>query len=284
MEDIGWSRLQLSGGADALEMAAALLLEAGAGGIEEGAGWIAAYFDPADRARIDDVLSTAPVAAGLERSWTEICDEDWWEAWKEHFKPVQVSKRLAICPSWEEWEPADPATLVLKVDPGRAFGTGAHETTRMCLVMLDDHLEGVADPSALEVLDVGTGSGILSVAALKLGVGGALGFDLDPLAVECSRENAALNSVGEKFSAFCGDVRSVEDQYPLVFMNILYQIVLGISGQVASRVQNGGFLILAGMLREETDAAAALFENLGFAEVRRLAEGEWGGLLLKKIR
>ncbi|NTU59574.1 MAG: hypothetical protein HGA98_00770, partial [Deltaproteobacteria bacterium] len=164
-----WEKLTLRASAPVLEALSALLVEWGAGGVLETPGAVAAFYRPEEHERLEVLVArySADLGEPVSWAWEVTVEEDWWESWKKYFRPAQVSRRLAVCPSWEldRWRPADPTVHVIRMDPGRAFGTGTHETSRLCLRLLDECFE--AEPPA-SVLDVGCGSGILSVGASLL--------------------------------------------------------------------------------------------------------------------
>jgi ribosomal protein L11 methyltransferase len=166
----------------------------------------------------------------------------------------------------------------LVIDPGRAFGTGGHETTRLCLEFLDQCLE---ESPVDKVLDVGSGSGILTAAARLLGVPRVTALDIDPVAVEVTRENLRLNGVEDGTEVFCGNLFAVEGRYPLVVSNILYQILMGMAPELARRVLPGGRLILAGFLVQEAASAEALFTAQGLRVERRAEMGPWGAFVFR---
>lgn len=265
---------------EVLEAVSLLLVDAGAGGTEETAGGVAAYFPSGRQEAVEALLATyaADLAAPLRWEWASV-PPGWEDAWKAFFRPTRVSKRLAVCPSWEDWTPAEPGVKVIRMDPGRAFGTGAHETTRLCLRTLDGLLEGDARGP---LLDVGCGSGILSVAAALLGVRRVAALDIDALAAGATRENALRNGVGARVSALCGDLRCVRGAYPIAVANILYQVLLGLAPILSGKVAPGGTLLLSGMLAPELDSAGRVYGGLGLREVAREVEGEWGALLLRR--
>jgi ribosomal protein L11 methyltransferase len=276
-----WLRLSLPARAPVLEALSTLLVEWGAGGIEEGRGELRAYYPPEQRGLVEERLRVYASDLGEELawSWEALAEEDWWESWKAYFRPVLVSERLAVCPTWEEWAPPSRAVRVIRVDPGRAFGTGTHETTRLCLKLLDE-CAAQTDPRAL--LDVGCGSGILSVAGRLLGIPRVVAFDVDPIAAEATAENARTNRVGDGVAVFCGDLRAVRGRFPLAVANILYQVLLGLAPGLAERVEDGGRLILSGMLACELPSARALYASVGFSAEREAIEGEWGALVLRR--
>lgn len=281
--DHAWLELRVEGPAPVREALACLLTEWGAGGAVEGADAISVYFAPEERERVEAQLSLYARDLGspsLAWSWAEV-QAGWEDSWKAFFRPARVSPRLAVCPTWEDWAPGDPNVRVIRLDPGRAFGTGTHETTRLCLALLDDAI-GKAPPPAF--LDVGCGSGILSIGARLLGVPRAVALDIDGFAAGATRENARANGVDAGVLALCGDLRCVRGAFPLVAANILYQILLGLAPALAARVAPGGLLVLSGMLVPELPSAAAVYgsDRVGFELLRQETLGEWGALVLQR--
>jgi ribosomal protein L11 methyltransferase len=281
-----WLKLTVSANAPLQEALAALLVDWGAGGTVQEAGGVAAYYRPEAKEGVEAHLARlAAHARGAGEPeptwrWEGIEEEDWWESWKAFFRPTRVSPRLAVCPSWEEerWDPGDPQVRVIRMDPGRAFGTGTHETTRLCLRMLDECL--AAEP-AQTLLDVGSGSGILSIGARLLGAGRVVAVDVDPIAGEATRDNA--NRAGVKgILTVCGDLRAIRGHYDVVVANILYQVLLGLAPGIAARVAPGGRLLLSGMLLQELPSASAVYGALGLSPQRTETDGEWGAILFRK--
>ena len=202
-----------------------------------------------------------------------VVGDEWREAWREHFHPRQVGPRLWIRPSWRELDPPEGA-VVLTIDPGGAFGSGLHETTRLVLAEVD---RLVAPGDA--VLDVGCGSGILAIGALLLGAGRATCVDVEEAAVAATRENAELNGVGERVAASEDDVRDVAGDYALVLANIQAPILIPMRD--ALRARTGRALVLSGVLDVQCDEVVAAFESPDF-EVRVEAEGEWRAIVLTR--
>lgn len=202
-------------------------------------------------------------------------EEDWIDNWKRYFKPTPVGKRLLIRPLWEQ--DVDPqGRVVLNLEPGVAFGTGTHETTRLCLELLEKYLRPGED-----FLDVGCGSGILSVAALLLGAKKAVGVDIDPLAVKTARENARQNRVGERFTAICGNLADeVTGTFPLVAANIVADAVIALSRDAGRFLSADGVYIVSGIIESrEADALRALRED--FEVIERLKERGWIAMALR---
>ncbi len=275
-----WLQLRVEASREVREALTLLLTEWGAGGVVEEPRAVSAYFPPAAREDLDARLDRYAQDLGqpVGWSWSPVA-EGWEDSWKAHFRPAVLSRRLAVCPSWEEFTPADPAVRVIRMDPGRAFGTGTHETTRLCLGLLDDFIADAPPPA---LLDVGCGSGILTIGARLLGVPRAVALDIDPLAASATRENAVANGVADGMLVLCGDLRSVTGSYPRVAANILYQILLGLAPTLAARVAPGGCLVLSGMLTPELPSAAAVYQAQGLREVRRESAGEWGALVFQR--
>jgi ribosomal protein L11 methyltransferase len=206
-------------------------------------------------------------------------DEDWTLSYRLHFKTTEISPRLVVVPTWENHEPA-PGQAMLKMDPGMAFGTGNHATTRACL-------EYIAEADvAPTFLDVGCGSGILAVAAKLLGFGDVRGFDLDADAVEVAKETAALNGVSVPF--FRGDLSGHMEGNPdiapadFVAANVLGPVLIRFAERIASLVNPGGRIILSGILDELYPEVKSAYETLGFSEISSKLVGEWRTGIFKK--
>lgn len=269
--------------AEPLRGALALALtDCGADGFEElGETAVAAYYRPDAQEGVDLYLERYRADAGepFTWEWSAIADEDWWESWKAYFHPFRASRRLWVRPSWEAAAPPEAGMETLVIDPGRAFGTGGHETTRLCLDFLDRLT--AADPPA-SALDVGSGSGILTVALKLLGVPRVVALDVDPVASAVTKENLEANGVAQGADVVCGNLRGVGGSYPLVVANILYQVVMGLAPQLVERVAPGGALVIAGHLIPETQSAENLFAGLGMTVRERDELGPWGALVFEK--
>ena len=238
------------------------------------------YLEPQDNpdealAFLSERLNAAGIPFATD---TAACrTEDWINNWRKYFHPIEVGKTLLIQPSWED--PADPhGRTVLHLEPGLAFGTGTHETTRLCMEMLEDFVK----PGA-QVLDVGCGSGILSVAALLLGATKAVGVDIDPLAVKTAAENAQRNGVGERFTAICGSLtEGVEGVYDVVVANIVADIVMDLTKDVGRFLKPGGVYLMSGIIdAREQDVLHALSGR--YEVIRRAEERGWVALAAKAI-
>ena len=203
--------------------------------------------------------------------------EDWAESWKIHFKPMIVSPRLAVRPPWEEIEAA-PGRRTIVLNPGMSFGTGQHATTRFCLAAIDDF--SASRPERLSFLDAGCGSGILAIAACKLGCGPVRAFDIDPDAIPIARENARENGVPDADLELA--VSSLLDypadmRFDFAAANILSGALIQGADRLLSLVKPGGRLILAGILSSEYPVVRACFEKRGCKELSSATEQEWTG-------
>ncbi len=225
-----------------------------------------------------------------EPQYRTVQEQDWAEAWKEHYHPIAVGQRLIIVPAW--LESPDPARIPIRMDPGMAFGTGTHPTTQLCLelaeAILTSQLLGKTS-SHFTVIDVGCGSGILSVAAIKLGAGRALGVDIDSRAVEVSQENALLNGVSGQYTGGIGSVAEIKrgdfnlQQASLVFANILASIIVRLFDDgLAELVLPGGHLILSGILADQQESVLAAAQAHGMALQDQRQINDWVALNVKR--
>jgi ribosomal protein L11 methyltransferase len=214
----------------------------------------------------------AAVGADVSPSVGTIRREDWAESWKRFFKVERVSPRIVVRPPWEAYEPAD-GECVITLDPGMSFGTGRHATTRTCLAMID---ELAADNPERDFLDIGCGSGILSVAAAKLGFEPVTGIDIDEDAVRIAAENAAANGVEAEF--FAEDLSKCRREARVVVANVLAPVLIEYARQVACCVEDAGreaSLVLSGILDTQYAAVKAAYEAQGFFERKSVLDGEW---------
>lgn len=212
-------------------------------------------------------------------SAAEITDAGWAEKWKEHFHARKVGRRLVIKPSWETVEPGEEE-IVLTVDPGQAFGTGTHETTRMCLRFIEYLFD--QRPAPRTVLDVGTGTGILGIAAARLGAASVLGIDTDPVAVEVATRNAQQNGVAGVFRAEGTLLSAVRGKHDLVVGNLIAEILVDLAAQLAGRCAPAGHLVLSGILAEKSGWVSGEFRRHGATPVSEATDGPWAALLLRR--
>ncbi len=204
--------------------------------------------------------------------------EDWINNWKKYFKPIPVGEKLLIRPLWENEVDAG-GRIVLDLEPGLAFGTGTHETTRLCLELLEKYVQPGCD-----FLDMGCGSGILSVAALLLGAGSATGVDIDPLAVKTAVENARVNKVQDRFTGICGNLaEKVTGKFQVVAANIVADVVIELSKDAPRFLRPDSVYIVSGIIdTREADVLAALSDT--FEVIERREEKGWVAMALKEKR
>ncbi len=205
---------------------------------------------------------------------TTIKREDWSESWKKYFHPFRASNRLVIKPSWEDYT-AQPDDIVLEIDPGMCFGTGSHGTTMGCLQYIDELADATNRPYSL--IDAGCGTGILSMAAHRLGYGPIFAFDYDPAAIHVSDENLTRTGIREQVQLSEGDVHTIQPpfQADLVVANILAPILLTAAENLAEMVRAGGRLVLSGILTSQYDEVLERFLRLGFQDIERRTIKEW---------
>jgi ribosomal protein L11 methyltransferase len=212
-------------------------------------------------------------------------DEDWAEAWKKHYHPLRLGRRLYIRPAWSEVPDARPDDIILVMDPGMAFGTGTHPTTQLCLITLEERL---ADWPAVDVLDLGCGSGILGIAALKLGASKALALDIDDLAVISTLENAALNGVEGRITAQQGSLETLKASprhFDLLLCNILAKVIIEMCGQgLGDVLRAGGHAIFSGIIDDQADDVEAALRQTGLEPTQRRVQGDWVVIEARKPR
>jgi ribosomal protein L11 methyltransferase len=230
-----------------------------------------------------DVLSTAR-AAGLVVDPVAIrerqADEsEWRDVWKQFFRATRVGRRFTVRPSWDPG-PAPAGEFVIDLDPGRAFGTGAHPSTRLVIALTEDVREKI--PQIARFLDLGCGSGILSIAASRLWPTAAgLAVDNDPEATECSQENFERNHVSN-VAIVTGTLDKTETTFDLILANIQADVLCDLAPAMAVKLANEGHVILSGILSDQTDDVVAAYASAGFVLASRHDEGEWTGVLLRK--
>jgi ribosomal protein L11 methyltransferase len=206
----------------------------------------------------------------------QVDDEDWATAWKKYYKPFHISDSVVIKPSWEEYE-KQTGELVIEMDPGMAFGTGTHETTRLCSQLLEKYVK-----KEDTVIDVGCGTGILSIIAVKLGASHAEAIDIDEVAARVSKENCAINGVIDRITVRKGVLADLEPQKAdIVVANIIADVVIGLSGLMPTYLQKDGVLLTSGIIRERRDDVVKAYTGLGFDLLEILEMGEWVAIAFK---
>jgi len=224
---------------------------------------------------MNTVLVDAGVAQGLRVVSSLIPDQDWNESWKKSFTPLDVGERFTILPPWEAKQP-DRINLI--IDPGMAFGTGHHETTRSCLVLMEKY-DGMAAKDGF--LDLGTGTGLLAIAASKLGFKHILAVDTDPLATEAARANAGLNEVGN-VEVREGSMNEVSGGFDCIAANIISGVLILLAPELASHINPSGIVILSGILAEQANEVVREMEKTGFTLKEKYPDGKWVSLVMIK--
>jgi ribosomal protein L11 methyltransferase len=206
-----------------------------------------------------------------------VADQDWLAEWKKGYEPIAVGQSLLICPSWRRDQARNSDRIVIEIDPGMAFGTGTHETTRGCLELLEKYWKGGS------LLDVGTGTGILAIAAVKLRPGSrVVGFDLDPEAVEVALENAAINGVADEIEIEVNKLSSYQGQeFDLILANLTADVIIPLSPEFPQVLKPQGALIVSGVLREQTDDVRAALESHNLSLIEMMPEGDWMTMALQ---
>lgn len=203
-------------------------------------------------------------------------EEDWSTAWKKYYHPVRVGRRLVVVPCWEDYE-VKSGEVKLTLDPGMAFGTGTHETTRLCMTLLEDCVN-----SGSKMLDIGTGSGILAIAALLLGAKSAVGVDIDELAVKIAGENAELNGVLDRLSLHCGDLtEKVSGKFDVICANIVADVIIRLSGDVAQFMDDSSVLLVSGIIEERCSEVCSALTSAGLCITNQITENGWAAVKLK---
>ncbi|PWM21579.1 MAG: 50S ribosomal protein L11 methyltransferase [Oscillospiraceae bacterium] len=212
----------------------------------------------------------------VEISTEGVLEEDWSTAWKRYYHPIELSDRLAICPSWEEYIPREGQKMI-RLDPGMAFGTGTHETTRLCLKLLERFLR-----PGMSMLDVGTGSGILAICAKLLGSGRTVGVDIDEVAVRVARENAALNGCGD-IELLCGDLAAdVTGCFDIVCANIVADAILRLSKDLPALMHAEGVCVVSGIIDTRCEEVQSGLRQAGLEPFETILENGWAAIACRK--
>lgn len=218
--------------------------------------------------------------ADLGRLYAEdrvVDDEDWKDKWKEYFKPAKVTETLVVKPTWETYEKTG-SEKVIELDPGMAFGTGTHETTTMCMELMEHYLK-----EGQSVLDIGCGSGILSIAAAFLGSSRVLGIEIDPDAVRTARENVSANDVSELVEIREGDLtKDVDEKADLIAANLIAPLVIQLAEPAAEHLNEGGVFISSGILTERKEEVEKAIREAGFEILEIREKGEWCAIAARK--
>jgi ribosomal protein L11 methyltransferase len=299
-----WLELSVEADIEAVEAVSEILSRVAQGGtsvepafelVDEGLGArvdptrpsiVRAYLPARDRVVAEQAAAEASEALGHLQAFglrpigaltTRIVHEaDWAEAWKAHFPVLRIGRRIVIKPTWLEHVPA-PDDVILDLDPGMAFGTGLHPTTRLCLVAL----EGLDDRGLIanrRVLDVGCGSGILAIAAAKLGAATVHGVDTDPIAIEATDANASRNGLADRISTRAGSLPSDQSPSDVVLANLIASVLIALAAALRDELRPGGIVLASGIFVDREPEVRNAFDAVGLEVVARHDEGDWVAL------
>jgi ribosomal protein L11 methyltransferase len=255
------------------------LSEVGSLGVIEDDNGVIAYFPDTVSAQaieneiqlIKTLLEKSGQGSRLTFEYSVLPDADWNESWKKGFTPLDVGETFTILPPWEERR---QGRINLVIDPGMAFGTGHHETTRSCLVLMEKYAPRIKKD---RFLDVGTGTGLLAIAAAKLGFKKVLGVDTDPLAIEAAKMNCELNDAGAMVVRE-GDISVAKGTHDVIAANLFSGLLIKLTPEIARHLEPGGIAVLAGMLRGQEDEVITAMSKAGLRLLQKLDDGKWTSL------
>ncbi len=241
---------------------------------------VKAWFSPdTDLSGLAETLALLPEVAGFPLGTlavrdASVQDENWWETWKKHYKPIHLGQNLVVKPGWESYE-AKEGELVIRMDPGMAFGTGSHETTQLCLELIEK-----VKPD--ELLDIGTGSGVLAIAAAKMGAKNITAVDIDPDAVRTAKENVRLNDLEGAITVKEGDlIKGIDQKFSCVAANILADVIIFLLSALPACLKENGLAILSGILDTRLSEVLEAADKLPFDVVETRKQNDWCALLLR---
>jgi ribosomal protein L11 methyltransferase len=294
---VNWTELSVRTDAEGAEAAAAMLnelVESGAAieqtilpdageTLDPARAYIVRAFFSADQSeqllRAQEKLwHLAQLRSMAQPQTRELAEEDWAEAWKKYYSILHVGKNLVIKPSWLQYAPR-PTDIVIELDPGMAFGTGLHPTTRLCMIALEKYQSDTP-----RVLDVGTGSGILSITAAKLGARKILALDTDPIAVETATRNLAINHADAATQVERGSIDPERDcnQFDLICINILAEVICELAPALALALHTRGIVVASGILDYKSDDVVESFKAAGIRILEKMQESDWVALVGRK--
>lgn len=244
---------------------------------DQGAEMLTAIKSMLSEMRAND---TEKLYGRLEAELTSIREEDWANNWKQYFKPFKVGEKLVIKPSWEDYDNADNR-VILEIDPASSFGTGKHHTTRLCLELLEKNLN-----KGDNLLDMGCGSGILSIGAMLLGAGSAVGVDIEENAAATALENAEKNHISpDVYKTYYGNILSdeklaseIDRKYDIITANIVADVIIAMKDYFVRYLKKGGILIISGIIEERMDEVIAAVESAGFSNPEPYVKEGWAAV------
>ena len=229
------------------------------------------------RGRLSEFSGTHPEPGTLQLETRSVDDRSWTDVWKKYFKPFYAGEHLVVKPTWEPFDPK-PDDLVIEIDPGMAFGSGTHETTGMCLALLEEMISG-----GEEIIDVGTGSGILAIGAALLGASHVLAIDIDPDAVRVAAENVAKNHVEQIVSVQEGNLLDrVSAVCDICVANIISDVIIAFAAPLMNHIRPGGLFICSGIVSVRSDEVEKALRDAGYEILRKVTRGEWTAFLSRR--
>jgi ribosomal protein L11 methyltransferase len=268
------------------------LVEQTSRGVEFKGNWIKAYCRQGEEARYcleqlhryyTDLQQLYPELPTLKVVQENLQNEDWAESWKTFFKPIRIGSSIVVKPSWKSYE-AGANQVVIEIDPERAFGTGNHASTALCIEVLEHILGRVSsgeEDSGPSVLDVGTGSGILGIVSARQGAQRVLGLEIDPEALEAAQRNVDRNAVGEVMSVALTPLDQVEQSFDVVVANLTASLLTHMADDLVGHVSDKGLLLLSGILAEQVEEVAKCFQAHYFKMVKSWSREGWHAILLR---
>ncbi|MEJ6951131.1 50S ribosomal protein L11 methyltransferase [Natronospora cellulosivora (SeqCode)] len=291
---MNWKEVVLKVNQEAVEAIANILNELGAGGVvidTEGNKEIlkAYYYNDADFPLLMDKLKNKvnklyEYDLLKEASFTinETRHEDWANNWHDYFKAIKIGEKFIISPSWEKNVESD--RMLIEIDPGMAFGVGSHETTQMCIQFLEEYIQD-SKYDIRNMLDIGTGTGILAIAAAYLGLNEILGIDIDPAAVNAAKENIKINAVENKIIIKKGDLsQDITGVYSIITANLLPNLIIELLPSIPALMDNNSILILSGIIREKKDIILEKMKSLNLTAIDEKVMNDWLSLVVVKSR
>ena len=217
-------------------------------------------------------------AGKLEILQQTFAEEDWAENWKKAFKPLRLGRHMLVKPGWADCEVL-PGDRVIEIDPGMAFGTGTHETTGMCVELVEKYVS-----PGVNAIDVGTGTGILAIAAAYMGARDVLAIDIDPVAVRVARDNIVLNGLADKITAREGDLlEAVDEVADVVIANIIADVICMLAEPVKAHIKKNGLFICSGIARERQDEVISALNAAGYQDLDVRNQGEWAAICARRV-